>query len=98
LRSFAIGLVVLVLVSITILSLRPGGIRRQLRHAGRRLRLALVLGGVYVVATTIARIFFAGTWVEDWGPPAVALALAVVFVVLGQDPSAAEAPPASTRP
>ncbi|HLZ95988.1 MAG TPA: hypothetical protein VKT20_11715 [Candidatus Dormibacteraeota bacterium] len=97
-RSFAIGLVVLVLVSITILSLRPGGIRRQLRHAGRRLRLALVLGGVYVVATTIARIFFAGTWVEDWGPPAVALALAVVFVVLGQDPSAAEAPPASTRP
>jgi hypothetical protein len=98
LRSFAIGLVVLVLVSITILSLRPGGIRRQLRHAGRRLRLALVLGGVYVVATTIARIFFAGTWVEDWGPPAVALALALVFVVLGQDPSAAEAPPASTRP
>jgi hypothetical protein len=92
-RSFVFGLAVLVLVSITVLSFRPGGIRRQLRFAARRLRLALILGGIYVLAATLARIFFPDTWVETWGPPAVALALAVVFVFLGQDASGAPTRP-----
>jgi hypothetical protein len=95
LRSFAIGLVVLVVVSITVLSLRPGGIRKQLRFAARRLKIALILGGVYVLANTVVRIFFADSWVADWLPPAVALVLAVVFVFAGQD--APERSPA-TRP
>ena len=92
-RGFFIGLVLLVFLSITVLSLRPGGIRRQLRFAARRLRLALVLGGIYVVATTLVRIFFPDGPVADWGLPALAAALAITFLVLGQD-----SPESATRP
>ena len=84
-RGFVIGLVLVAFLSITVLSLRPGGIRRQLRFAARRLRLALVLGGIYVVATTLARIFVTGGPVADWGLPALALVLAIAFLILGQD-------------
>ena len=94
-RGFLIGLVLLVFLSITILSLRPGGIRRQLRFAARRLRLALVLGGIYVVATALVRIFFPEGALADWGPPALAVALVIAFAILGQDGSAAER---TTRP
>ena len=87
-RGFFIGLVLLVFLSITILSLRPGGIRRQLRFAAKRLRLALVLGGIYVVATTLVRIFFPDGAVADWGLPILAMVLVITFAVLGQNPSA----------
>lgn len=89
-RGFLIGLVLLVFLSITILSLRPGGIRRQLRHAAKRLRLAIVLGGIYVVATTLVRIFFPDGAVADWGLPALAVMLVITFAFLGQNPAAAE--------
>jgi len=97
LRGFLIGLVLLVFLSITILSLRPGGIRRQLRFAARRLRLALVLGGIYVVATTLVRIFFPEGALADWGPPGLAVVLVIAFAILGQD-SSATAPEAPNRP
>ncbi len=95
-RGFLIGLVLLVFLSITILSLRPGGIRQQLRFAARRLRLALVLGGIYVVATTIVRIFFPDGPVGDWGLPVLAVALVITFAILAQDSPAGAEP--STRP
>ena len=64
-------------LTLTVLSFRPGGLRRQLRFAARRLRLALVLGGIYVLASTVARLLlgvgWVGGWVADWGPPAVAV-------------------------
>jgi hypothetical protein len=90
LRGFAIGLVLLVFLSITILSLRPGGIRRQLRFAAKRLRLAIVLGGIYVVASTLVRIFLPEGAVADWGLPALALVLVVTFAILGQNPAGQE--------
>jgi uncharacterized membrane protein len=90
LRGFVIGLVLLVFLSITILSLRPGGMRRQLRFAAKRLRLAIVLGGIYVVATTLVRIFFPDGAVADWGLPALAVVLVITFAVLGQNPAAEE--------
>jgi hypothetical protein len=90
-RGFVIGLVLLVFMTVTVLSLRPGGLRRQLAFAARRLRLALILGGVYVVGTTIVRIAFPGGAVADWGPPVIAVAVALVFLVLGQNPP--EKPP-----
>lgn len=80
----------LVFLSITILSLRPGGIRRQLRFAAKRLRLAIVLGGIYLVATTLVRIFLPDGPVADWGPPALAVVLVIVFVVVGQNPRSEE--------
>jgi hypothetical protein len=84
-RSFAIGLVLLMFFSLTVLSLRPGGLRRQLHFAARRLRIVLVLGGVYIVASTIARLVFQEGPVIDYGLPALAIVLAGVFVVVGRD-------------
>ena len=93
-RSFLVGLLLLVFISVTVLSLRPGGLRRQLRFAARRLRLALVLAGAYLVASTVVRIFWADGALGEWGPPVLAVGLAVVYLVLAQDPSARQAAPA----
>lgn len=91
-RSVLIGLILLVFLSVTILSLRPGGLRRQLRFAARRFRLALILGGIYLVATAIVRIAIPQGFVADWGPPLLAVALVITFMVLGQDPAAPPRP------
>jgi hypothetical protein len=85
-RGFLAGLVLIPAVIIAILSIRPGGLRRQLRLAGRRLRLALVLGGVYVVGSGLIRVFYPEGAVADFGPVVIALVAAGVFVVVGQDP------------
>ena len=47
----------------------------------------LVLGGIYVFATTFVRIFVQQGPIVDWGPPALAVVLAVAFLLLGQDPN-----------
>ena len=74
-------------LSVTVLSFKPGGLRRQLRFAARRLRIILVLGGIYVFAAAFVRIVFQQGPIVDWGPPALAAVLALAFVFLGQDPS-----------
>jgi hypothetical protein len=86
-RGFVFGIVLLAVLTTTILSLRPGGVRRQLRFAARRMRIVLALGGAYVVAATIIRIFFPSGAVSDYGPPAIALVLFAIFMVLGRDPA-----------
>ena len=93
-RGFLLGLLMLTGLSLTVLSIRPGGLRRQLALAARRFRLVLVMGGVYVIASTVIRVFFPDGWVADYGPPAIALALGGTFLVLAQDPAT---PPASKR-
>jgi hypothetical protein len=74
--------------------MRRGGLRRQLRFAARRFRLALALAGVYLVCSAVVRIAFPDGPVADFGPPILALALLAVFVVFGQDPAV----PADTGP
>lgn len=86
-RSFAIGLILLAAFSISVLSLRPGGLRRQLTFAARRLRIVLVLGGIYVAASTIARLVFQEGPIVDYGLPVLAIILAVAFLYLGRDPA-----------
>jgi hypothetical protein len=86
-RSFAIGLILLAVFSFTVLSLRPGGLRRQLHFAARRLRIVLVLGGVYVLGSTVARLVFQEGPVVDYGLPILAIVLAVVFLFVGRDPA-----------
>ena len=86
--------------AVTILSLRPGGIRRQLRFVARRLRITLALGGIFLLGSSIIRIFFPNGPVADWGPPALALVLGGVFVGVAQDPASTPAgtePPASSK-
>jgi hypothetical protein len=89
-RGFLLGLLIAVLLTVMILSLRPGGIRRQLRFAARRLRIVLVLGGVFVAASTVIRLAFPQGWVTDYGPSVVAAALAVAFLIVGRDPTVNE--------
>ncbi|HEY8854520.1 MAG TPA: hypothetical protein VIN12_04515 [Candidatus Dormibacteraeota bacterium] len=85
-RGFLLGFILVVALGLTILSIRPGGLRRQLRFAARRLRLLIALGAVYVVGSAILRYAFPDGPVADFGPPALALVLLGVFFVFGQDP------------
>jgi hypothetical protein len=86
-RGFFIGMGLAVVLATTVLSLRPGGLRRQLRLAARRLRIFLVLGGVYVLGSLVIRLAFPEGPVADYGPPALALVLVAVFVIAAQDPA-----------
>ena len=91
-RAFLFGLILLVGLSLTVLSIRPGGIRQQLRLAARRFRIVLVMAAIYIVADAIIRVAFTEGWIADYGPVAVAIVLAVAFLLLAQDP--ASPPPA----
>ncbi len=93
-RGFLVGIALFVVLALSVLSTRRGGLRRQLRFAARRFRLALALAGIYVVCSAVIRIFFSEGAVADFGPPAVALLLLAVFVVLGQEPAVPADPPA----
>jgi hypothetical protein len=86
-RGFLLGLILIVGLSLSILSLRPGGLRRQLRFAARRLRLTLVLAGAFLVGSGIVRLAFPQGPVADFAPPALAAVLAGVFLVIGRDPA-----------
>jgi hypothetical protein len=89
-RGFVFGILLLAVLTITILSLRPGGIGKQLRFAARRLRIVLALGGAYVVASTIIRIVFPSGPISDYGPPGIAVVLFAIFMVVGRDPAPAD--------
>jgi hypothetical protein len=76
-----------VAVSVSVLSMRPGGLRRQLRFVARRLRIVLVLGGIYVVGSTIVRLIApADSPVGEWAPPLLAIVLGVAFLFIARDP------------
>ena len=95
-RGFLVGFALFIVLSLSILSTRRGGLRRQLKFAARRFRLALALAGIYVVCSALIRIFFPEGAVADFGPPVVALALLATFVVIGQEPAAPlDHPPAN---
>jgi hypothetical protein len=85
-RGFLVGFALLVVLGLSVLSMRRGGLRRQLRFAARRFRLALALAAVYLVGSAVVRIAFPEGPVADFGPPILAVALLAVFVVFGQDP------------
>ncbi len=85
-RGFVIGLILVLGLSLTILSLRPGGIKRQLRFAARRFRIVLILGGIYVIGSSIIRLAFPQGPIADYGTPALAIVVAAVFLVVGRDP------------
>jgi hypothetical protein len=78
--------VIFVLLALSVLAARPGGFRQQLRLVGRRLRIVIVLGGVYVFGSLIMRLAFTGGPVSDYGPAVLAAVLGVVFLVVGRDP------------
>lgn len=84
-RGFVIGAALMLVVVVSVLSLRPGGLRNQLRNIARRLRLALILAGIYIVVSTVVRIALPGSGIGEIALVGIAALLAVVFLVLGQD-------------
>jgi hypothetical protein len=86
-RGFAFGLVVLVGVSVAVLSIRPGGLRRQLRLAARRLRIVLVLAGIWTFGSLAIRVAFPGGPVLDYGPAVLGIGLASAFLFMARDSS-----------
>lgn len=76
----------MIVLGVSVLSFRPGGLRKQLRFAARRFRIMLVLGGIYVAVSTIIRVAAPQGVVADYGPPALAVVLAALFLVFGRDP------------
>ncbi len=88
-RGVLLGLVLLPLVAIAILSIRPGGLRQQLRLVRRRFKIALVLGGIYVAFSMVARLLLTEGYRLDYLEGGVAVLLGITFVVLSQDPAEA---------
>ena len=84
-KGFFLGLVLIVVVIISVLSVRPGGLRSQLRNVARRLRLALILSGVYLATSTVLRLAFPDNTAAEAAMVAIAAALGITFLVLGQD-------------
>lgn len=84
-RGFVIGAALMLVVVVSVLSLRPGGLRNQLRNIARRLRLALILAGIYIVVSAVVRIALPGSGIGEIALVGIAALLAVVFLVLGQD-------------
>ena len=85
-RGFVFGFILFAGLSLTILSARPGGLRRQLRLAARRLRIVLVLGGVWMLGSLIIRVAFPDGPVSDYGSLVIAVVLGIVFLFVGRDP------------
>jgi uncharacterized membrane protein len=84
-RGFLIGMFVLVFVVVSALSLRPGGLRNQLRNVARRFKLALVLAGIYLLCSTALRVVFPNSGLAEVGMVALAGALCITFLVLSPD-------------
>lgn len=85
-RGFVFGLILIFGASLAVLSVRPGGLRRQLRLVARRFRILVVLGGVYVFGSLGIRLAFPTGPVLDYGPPALAVLLLIVYFIVARDP------------
>lgn len=75
----------LVFVVVSVLSLRPGGLRNQLRNVARRFKLAMILAGVYLASSTVLRIAFPNSGLAEIGMVALAGGLCITFLVLSPD-------------
>jgi hypothetical protein len=84
-RAFLIGMVLVVVLVTSTLSLRPGGLRNQLRNVARRLKLALAMVGIYLVVSGVLRLAFPDNAIAEGVTIAVAAGLGIAFLVLGQD-------------
>jgi hypothetical protein len=84
-RGFVVGLFLIVFLMVSALSLRPGGLRNQLRNIARRFKIALLLGGAYLVVSAVLRLAVQDQNVVTWATIGVALVLGLVFVFLAAD-------------
>lgn len=83
-KGLLAGAILLPAIVLITLSQRPGGFRNALRNVVRRLKLFLVLAGVYLLTTPLLRLLLKDT-AADLATAAVAAVLAVVFLIQAQD-------------
>jgi hypothetical protein len=84
-RGYLAGLFLLVFVVVSVLSLRPGGLRNQLRNVARRFKLAMLLAGIYLLCSTLLRLAFPTSGLAEIGMVALAGVLCITFVILSPD-------------
>ena len=84
-KGFFLGIVLIVVVVVSVLSIRPGGLRSQLRNVARRLRLALILSGIYLAISTDLRVAFPDSTAAEAAMVAIGAGLGITFLILGQD-------------
>ena len=92
-RGFLIAIVLGCLLITGVFSLRPGGLRVQLRLMKRRFRVAFILVGIFLVASLVIRIAVplirtgaSSLLISDIGVIALGLGTAVAFLIWAQDP------------
>lgn len=84
-RGFFIGMVLIVVLITSVLSLRPGGLRNQLRNVARRFKLAIAFTGIYMVVSAAFRLALPHQAVGEIGTALVGLVLAIIFIVLSSE-------------
>lgn len=96
-RGLAIAIVLGCLLITGVFSLRPGGLRVQLRLMKRRFRVAFTLAGIFLVVSFVIRVAAPTTLISDIGVIALGLATAVAFLIWAQDPPLEKMPPPPSR-
>jgi hypothetical protein len=84
-RGFLAGIFLIFFLVVSVLSLRPGGLRNQLRNVARRFKLAMILAGVYLLCSTVLRFLFPTSTIAEIGMVALAGVLCITFLVLSPD-------------
>jgi len=84
-RGFFIGIFLIFVLLVSVLSVRPGGFRHQLRNVVRRFKLAMVLAGVYLAVSTVLRLAFPNGGIAEVGMVALGAVLCITFLVLAGD-------------
>lgn len=89
-RGFLIAIILGCLLITGVFSLRPGGLRVQLRLMKRRFRVAFTLAGIFIVLSSMIRLYVyiarQPILFSDIGVIMVGLATAIAFLVWAQDP------------
>jgi hypothetical protein len=97
-RGFLIAIVLGCLLITGVFSLRPGGLRVQLRLMKRRFRVAFTLAGIFLVVSFVIRVAAPTVLISDIGMAALGLATAVAFLIWAQDPPLETTRPPDSRP
>ncbi|MBO0703225.1 MAG: hypothetical protein J2P38_09855 [Candidatus Dormibacteraeota bacterium] len=85
-RGFLIAVVLACVLVGGVFSLRPGGLRVQLRLMKRRAKILFILAGIFIVVSFVIRVAAPNVTISDIGVIALGLAIAIAFLIWAQDP------------
>lgn len=97
-RGFVIAVVLACVLIGGVFSLRPGGLRVQLRLMKRRAKILFTLAGIFLVVSFVIRVAAPNVTISDIGMIALGLATATAFLIWAQDPPLeTQRPPQQSR-